>query len=127
MTTLQTPAARAIIYFCCIGGLLVLNGLIVMVLWNEVFLDVADAERRLSFLEGAGLTAFAYVGVFSVRYAMQARRQASPPPERASQHAYAQQGSADELRARCSQMSAEDKAKLKAELIAKCGCADRTA
>jgi hypothetical protein len=67
MTTLQTPAARAIIYFCCIGGLLVLNGLIVMVLWNEVFLDVADAERRLSFLEGAGLTAFAYVGVFSVR------------------------------------------------------------
>lgn len=116
MSALQTPTARAIIYFCCIGGLLVLNALIVMVLWNEVFLDLSDTDRRLTFLEGAGLTAFAYVGAFSVRYAVQARQQTA-----------AKTTSSESLRTKCSQMSPEDKAKLKAELVAKCGCAEPAA
>lgn len=115
MSALQTPTARAIIYFCCIGGLLVLNALIVMVLWNEVFLDLSDTDRRLTFLEGAGLTAFAYVGAFSVRYAVQARQQTTGKT------------SSEALRTKCSQMSPEDKAKLKAELVANCGCAERAA
>ena len=69
-----SPTARAIIYILCIGGLLVLNALVVMVLWNQVLGSVIIAERQLSFLEGAGITAFAYVGVFGMRHALQAVR-----------------------------------------------------
>lgn len=135
---MMSSTARAIIYICCIGGLLVLHALVVVVLWNQVFDDIIPTDRAITFLEGAGITAFAYVGAFGVRHALEARRQslsqrqAHPKRERvidihdvtdrSSQTQPAAQHSA--VRERCSQLSAEDKARLRQALAQQCGCTD---
>lgn len=127
-----SPTARAIIYILCIGGLLVLNALVVMVLWNQVFGSVIIAERELTFLEGAGITAFAYVCVFGMRHAMQAaragRRTARTIPIHDAASAedlpLSSQRTADTVQSRCSQLSSEDKARLRETLVQQCGCTD---
>lgn len=67
MSTTSSPTARSIIYLCCIGGLLAVHAVLVVVIWNIV-LESTTAPRQLTFLEGAGITAFVYVAVVSVRY-----------------------------------------------------------
>lgn len=119
MSHWTTTTARTVIYFCSIGGLLVLNSLVVVVLWNEVFRDNASSSPELSFLEGAGLTAFAYVIVFSVRYGIQSARAAA-----AGLHA--EECAREEIQRRhserLSRLSPEQRTALKSELLQNCGC-----
>lgn len=126
MSLLNTRTARSMIYLVCIGGLLVCNAWVVMVLWNTVLWPMTPSNEQLNFLEGAGLTAFAYVIVFTVRYG---RKAAKTPTTTAdahqrthspSHHAGTPQHS--ELSALCSSMTAEEKARLKHELAARAGC-----
>lgn len=115
MSTLNSSTARSIIYFCCVGGLLIVNSIVVTFIWNDLLDGVMHTEHHLSFLEGAGLSAFAYVVVFSVRYGAavrrNARREAHTPP-------------AADIQKRCADMTPEEKAALKAELRNHCGCQD---
>ena len=135
---MMSSIARAIIYISCIGGLLVLHALVVVVLWNQVFDNIIPTDRAITFLEGAGITAFAYVGAFGVRHALEARRQGlsqrqvQPNGERVinihgaeglpSQEHHPAQHSA--VRERCSRLSAEDKVRLRQTLAQQCGCTD---
>ncbi len=115
MSTLNTSTARSIIYLCCVGGLLIVNSIAVTFIWNDLLDGVMHTEHHLSFLEGAGISAFAYVVVFSVRYGATARKlaaQANPPAQQT------------EIRKRCADMTSEEKAALKAELRNHCGCND---
>lgn len=126
MSTLQTPTARTIIYVCCIGGLLVLHSVLVMFIWN-VALSGINNNRTLSFLEGAGLTAFAYVVVVAIRYG---RKNTSvgvwPKPTWNTQNQVPTpdppQEKANDV---CKGMSLEDRERLKRELINNCGCVEK--
>ena len=127
MSTLQTPTARTIIYVCCIGGLLVLHSGLVMFIWN-VALSSLNNDRTLSFLEGAGLTAFAYVVVVAVRYGRKQPGQSvwpstawKPQQKRGSQVAEAEHVETET----CQGLSVEDRERLKRELLANCGCVDK--
>ena len=142
---MMSSTARAIIYICCIGGLLVLHALVVVVLWNQVFDDIIPTDRTLTFLEGAGITAFAYVGAFGIRHALEARRQGithrrpqTPRHERVvdireatkpTEPSYPDERSSptSAVRERCTQLSTEDKARLRQALAQQCGCIDRRA
>ena len=108
MSHWTTTTARTVIYFCSIGGLLVLNSLVVVVLWTQVFRDNSSTSPELSFLEGAGLTAFAYVIVFSVRYGIQNARASEAINRRHAE--------------RLSQLTPEQRTALKSELLQNCGC-----
>jgi|688.fasta_scaffold46327_4 hypothetical protein len=127
-----SPTARAIIYILCIGGLLVLNALVVMVLWNQVLGSVIIAERQLSFLEGAGITAFAYVGVFGMRHALQAvraerRTTRTIPIHDATSNSdgpASVQRNTETVQSRCSNLTADEKARLRETLRQQCGCTD---
>lgn len=112
------------IYLVCIGGLLMFNAWVVMLLWNKLFHELIPTTEPLNFLEGAGITAFAYVIVFTVRYgrAPQSRsvtdtfrRRHTPPTTAQTQHH-------TELSALCSSMTAEERTRLKNELVTKAGC-----
>jgi len=129
MSTLQTPTARTIIYVCCIGGLLVLHSILVLFIWNTALASFNN-DRTLSFLEGAGLTAFAYVIVVAVRYGRKntgqsvwpsaqwktQRHNRTPEPEPQPQATSSQP---------CQGMSVEDRERLKRELVANCGCVEK--
>lgn len=133
MSTNNSPAARSIIYLCCIGGLLVVNSAIVMILWNNVLEDVMASDHDLSFLEGAGLTAFAYVVVFSVRYGIQGRalpgmRPTSSVRSQPTATPASPPSQADpSMQRMCSQLTPEERAQLKHELATKAGCRERSA
>lgn len=126
MSTLQTPTARTIIYVCCIGGLLVLHSALVMFIWN-VALESLNNNRTLSFLEGAGFTAFAYVIVVAVRYGRRNAGQSVWPSNSWKQQRTSPQE--PEVKAPtsdvCKGMSAEDRERLKRELVANCGCVEK--
>ena len=118
MSQTTSKAARSIIYLCCIGGLLVLNSLLIVFVWNS--LRSSDSSQpELSFLEGAGLSAFLYVIVFAVRYGVQSnttlfasRKQqpdCSPSPQQ---------------RARLAKMTDAQRTALRQELINSCGCTE---
>lgn len=115
MSLTSTRTARAVIYFCCIGGLLVFNSLVVMFLWNHVIptLSVSFNHYHLNFLEGAGISAFTYVIVFAVRYGIQDRKKVGES-ERQREHSA--------MRERCSHLTPEQREALKHELITTCGC-----
>jgi hypothetical protein len=118
MPLIVTRTARSIIYLVCIGGLLVLNGLIVTVLWNKVFLDVIPGNMKLSFLEGVGITAFAYVIVLSIRSGIRSvpkGSHVSAIPDCAGDRHHV-------LEARLAHLSPEQRAKLKHDLVHHCGC-----
>ena len=129
MSTLQTPSARTIIYVCCIGGLLVLHSILVMFIWN-IALASFNNDRTLSFLEGAGLTAFAYVIVVAVRYGRRNAGESVWPsatwrPRRATRTAAHESQPQSTTSHACQDMSIEDRERLKRELIANCGCVEK--
>lgn len=130
MSVLTTKAARSIIYAGCIGGLLVVNSAVVTAVWNGFVAD-DQQERRLTLLEGAGITAFAYVVLSAVRYG---RRPSAPIFESIhitahirQQEQQQQQAQKDTVRTLCSQLTDEQKAALKRELAERCGCKDQHA
>lgn len=104
MSLLTTKTARSMMYLLGIGGLLVCNGAIVTVIWNGLLYDAMNTDHHLTFLEGIGITAFAYVVVFAVKYG-----RASVPPQ------------SDTAR-RCADMTVEQRAALRQELVRSCGC-----
>jgi hypothetical protein len=109
MSLLTTKTARSMMYMCSIGGLLVLNGFVVMVIWNDMLAESMASTHRLTFLEGTGITAFAYVVVFAVKYgAATGRRTERPAPTKAA--------------GRCAEMTPEQRAALRHELVHSCGC-----
>jgi hypothetical protein len=118
MSTLNSTTARSIIYLSCVGGLLIVNSIVVTFIWNDLLDGVMHTEHHLSFLEGTGLSAFAYVVVFSIRYGSAVNRLKSRTSSATQQSG---------IRKRCAKMSPEDKAALKAELRNHCGCNDQPA
>jgi hypothetical protein len=130
MSTLQTPTARTIIYVCCIGGLLVIHSALVMFIWN-VALSSFNNDRTLTFLEGAGLTAFAYVVVVAVRYGRKNAGQSVWParswkPQQQTEAAHVEEAH-PVMSETCQGLSAEDRERLKRELVANCGCVEKQA
>lgn len=107
------------IYFCCIGGLLVFNSLVVMFLWNYVIPNFPTRINyyQLNFLEGAGITAFTYVFVFAVRYGIQERKRGREEESRRENSA---------MRERCSHLTPEQREALKHELVVTCGCKEES-
>lgn len=108
MSLLTTKTARSMMYLICIGGLLVCNGFIVMVVWNDVLLTAMNNDHHLSFLEGTGITAFAYVIVFAVKYG-RAERCATRSQEQT-------------VASKCAGMALDQRTALRNELIQSCGC-----
>lgn len=108
MSFLTTRTARSMMYLFGIGGLLVCNGFIVAMIWNEVLYRAMGNEHHLSFLEGIGITAFAYVGVFALKYGgVRGQRPVKPQSVMAK---------------RCAEMTADQRAALRQELVQTCGC-----
>ena len=118
MSLLTTKTARSIIYLCCIGGLLALNAVVVVELWNSVFRSPVSDAPELGFLEGAGLTAFAYVLVFAIRYGV---RYSPPPPAAAPSETRTPCAPSDRSE-RYAHLTTEQRIALKAELVRSCGC-----
>lgn len=116
MSQTTSKVARSIIYLCCIGGLLVFNSLLVVFVWNALRSN-NTTQPEISFLEGAGLSAFLYVLVFSVRYGLHSKttlfsgnkRKAECPP---SPH----------QKARVASLTDAQRTALRKELINSCGC-----
>jgi len=108
MLVLTTKTVRSMMYFLSIGGLLVCNGLIVMVVWNHVLADILHNTHELSFLEGTGITAFAYVIVFAVKYGKAARQPAVNGEMTVAK--------------KCAEMTPDQRAALRSELVQNCGC-----
>ena len=115
MPLIVTRTARAMIYVVCVGGLLVLNSLIVTVLWNNVFRSSSSKAGDLSLLEGVGVTAVAYVIILAVRYAIKSVPKGATNPTAVPECARTN----DE---RLSDLSPEERKALKAELVRSCGC-----
>ncbi|MBU3741018.1 MAG: hypothetical protein FGM24_01910 [Candidatus Kapabacteria bacterium] len=133
---MMSSTARAIVYILCIGGLLACNALVVMVLWNQVLTSVITTDRALTFLEGAGITAFAYIGVFGARHALQVRRKAAPIEVKitseqqvdstmAPDYDVVTAGTSPAMHSACAQLSPDEKARLRETLAQQCGCTDR--
>ena len=99
-------------YICSIGGLLVVNGAAVAHLWNSLMEGRPDVEP-LRFLEGVGITAFAYVIIFAMKYG----RGTSPLIKR-------QQGADTSVERKCAEMTPEQRGELRRHLAATCGHAD---
>lgn len=121
MSQLTTKTARSIIYLCCIGGLLALNSLVVVLLWNRLLREPSSTSPELSFLEGAGLTAFAYVVIFAVRYGL---RSGPSPLSRPKQRTAVCNETRTE---RYAHLSPEERTAIKAELVRSCGCQENAA
>ena len=121
MSQLTTKTARSIIYLCCIGGLLALNSLVVVLLWNRILREPSSTSPELSFLEGAGLTAFAYVVIFAVRYGL---RSGPSPLSRPQRRAAACDHTRTE---RYAHLTPEERTAIKAELVRSCGCRENAA
>lgn len=99
-------------YICSIGGLLVVNGAVVTYLWNSLLEGRTNLEP-LHFLDGVGITAFAYVIVFAVKFG----RGASPLIKKP-------QGSDTSVQSKCAEMTPEQRGELRKHLAATCGHAD---
>ncbi|MCX6140828.1 MAG: hypothetical protein NTX15_08380 [Candidatus Kapabacteria bacterium] len=119
MSLLTTKTARTMMYLLGIGGLLVCNGVIVAVIWNGLLHDSMGNEHHLTFLEGTGITAFAYVVVFAVKYG---RAGVAFSPSRSFN---ATDGSS--VAKRCAEMTADQRAALRQELVQSCGCRESEA
>ena len=119
MPLIVTRTARSIIYLLCIGGLLALNGLIVTVLWNKVFRSEASAAGELSFLEGTGITAFAYVIVLAIRYGIRSVPANDPNVGIIPECDHEMQPAGNH---RYAHLTSEQRTALKQELVRSCGC-----
>ena len=98
---LRSTPARSIITFVGIGGLLSLNALFVMLIW-EACRTMMPASEHLNFLEATGIVAFAYVVAFALWY---------PLRNRVKRRA-----------AGCDHLSTEEKERLRQTLVSECGC-----
>lgn len=98
-------------YIFSIGGLLVVNGAAVAYLWNSL-MDGRGGEQ-LRFLEGVGITAFAYVIVFAIKYGSVAR-----PLTKQRQMADTS------VEGKCAAMTPEQRGELRKHLAATCGRAE---
>ncbi len=96
-------------YAVSIGGLLVCNGFMVMLIWNDLLSDVIKHDHHLTFLEGTGITAFAYVLVFAVKYGRATGVSRTRTPSAAQ---------------RCAEMTPEQRSALRNELVQSCGCTE---
>lgn len=117
MSILTTKTARTMMYLGSIGGLLVVNGFVVIVLWNNVLRNSMNTHHELSFLEGIGITAFAYVLVFAIRYGRTSGFSAASVTGKKNANASR----------RCAEMSPEQRAALRDELVQSCGCKETVA
>lgn len=126
MSLMTTKTARTIVYLGCIGGLLAINSVAVTTIWNSVVAE-DNQEQELSFLEGAGVTAFAFVVVSALRHSQRPSGDFLQPFRRYQTSATPPQPCAPTttLRERCSQLTPEQKAALKRELIERCGCTEQ--
>jgi hypothetical protein len=111
MSILTTTTARTMMYIFSIGGLLVVNGAAVAYLWNSL-MDGRGGEQ-LRFLEGVGITAFAYVIVFAIKYGSVAR-----PLTKQRQMADTS------VEGKCAAMTPEQRGELRKHLAATCGRAE---
>lgn len=112
MSILTTTAARTMMYICSIGGLLVVNGAAVTYLWNTL-LEGRPHIEPLHFLDGVGITAFAYVIVFAVKFGRGAR----PLLKRTK-------GADTSVERKCAEMTPEQRGELRKHLAATCGSKD---
>lgn len=135
MNIALSKPARTCIYFVCIGGLLVFNSSLVMLIWNNVAAHHTSDPRHISFLEGAGITAFGYVIVFSLKYGLQG----TLPKKKLWGHSTiseTRQPLPDNLRDTIEKpvgaetcvksLTQEQKLALKQELLNSCGCKETT-
>jgi hypothetical protein len=97
---LRSTPARSIITFVGIGGLLSLNAVLVMVIW-EACRSLIPTAQHLNFLEATGIVAFAYVVAFALWYPLRNRPARQPD---------------------CENLSKEDRERLRQTLITECGC-----
>jgi hypothetical protein len=109
MSIFTTKTARTTMYFCSIGGLLVVNGAAVTYFWNTLLQERPGVEP-LHFLDGVGITAFAYVIVFAIKFG----RGASPLIKR-------RQGADTSVERKCAEMTPEQRGELRKHLAATCG------
>lgn len=109
MSILTTTAARTMMYFCSIGGLLVVNGAAVTYVWNMLMQGRPNAEP-LHFLDGVGITAFAYVIVFAIKFGRGARPLIKKPHT-----------SDTSVEDKCAEMTPEQRGELRKHLAATCG------
>jgi hypothetical protein len=100
----------------CIGGLLVCNSSLVWFVWNAVAKSNNQGIGPITLLEGAGITAFFYVIVFSIRYGMRAPRKHTATTS--AKYMPGESACIDKL-------TQEQKLALKAELINSCGCKEQ--
>ncbi len=98
---------------------MVLNSFAVSTCWN-IAVDAEDnEERRMSLLEGAGITAFAYVVIVAFRYGSKrdVGMLASIRPTIGMKF-----HTREQMKESCSGLTAEQKAALKQTLVEHCGC-----
>lgn len=109
MSVTTTKTARTMMYLGSIGGLLLLQGAIFMGLWNLL----SDNLDDITLLEGIGLSAISYVLIFSFKYGLGAADYPSHTlPFRRKTN----------LTQKCADMTPEQRAQLRTELVEKCGC-----
>ncbi|MEN9282227.1 MAG: hypothetical protein RL594_1162 [Bacteroidota bacterium] len=111
MSIFTTKTARTMMYICSIGGLLVVNGAAVTYLWNTM-VETRTNMEPLRLLEGVGITAFAYVIIFGIKFGRGAR----PLAVKATADTSVQR--------RCADMTREQRQALRNELVQSCGCTD---
>lgn len=99
-------------YFCSIGGLLVVNGAAVTYVWNMLMQGRPNVEP-LHFLDGVGITAFAYVIVFAIKFGRGASSLIKKP-----------QGADKSVERKCAEMTPEQRGELRKHLAATCGHTD---
>lgn len=113
MSIFTSKTARTMMYICSIGGLLVVNGAAVTYLWNTM-VEARTNMEPLRLLEGVGITAFAYVIIFGIKFGRGAR----PLTVKATQAADTS------VQRRCADMTREQRQALRDELVQSCGCTD---
>lgn len=109
MSVTTTKTARTMMYLGSIGGLLLLQGAIFMGLWNLL----SDNLDDITLLEGIGLSAISYVLIFSFKYGFATSEKSAT--------AFSFQRKTN-LAKKCANMTPEQRAQLRTELVEKCGC-----
>lgn len=110
MSVTTTKTLRTMMYLGSIGGVLLFQGAIFMYVWNFLSENLED----ITLLEGIGLSAISYVIMFSFKYGASDRTSASPLFRRKTN-----------LEKKCAEMTPQQRAELRSELIEKCGCVEQ--
>ncbi|GMV52825.1 MAG: hypothetical protein D8M52_00125 [Chlorobi bacterium] len=116
MSLLTTRTARSVMYVFCIGGLLMLSSVAVTTVWNALATADERDDRKISLLEGAGVSAIAYVLLTAIRYGTKCDVSILDSLRRTGQTTYRR------AKQDCSHLTPEQKAALKKALVDECGC-----